>query len=560
MCLIKIFFLLIIFLQTIISQRTSDSSFIQKKILKMKKYLAKIVFEVNNSPDAREYHIVKPILRKVIKKLSLSDSMKEKYQSTISGDILSDRMKRIEEDLMNSLEDTILFYRNEALALENYIEEINHKFNLQLKRNESIENKPTYLIKKRNYEKHYLYSQSGLGNKRNAINVLKNQIKKKQERKLSKEEKETVDIQMEAIVLSEQFLSASEYLLNLFNITSTPKRYLYERHNSPTVSIILNIYPYDSHYKEALRAIQAQSVKAVEIIIFYNGHSDKILKYLKGEIKYDKRIILYTSTLKSIMLNRVKGINMANGKYILFMDPNVMFCNKHAISSIIALAEKKDADYLHFQSLKGNPKKSDMDLYKKSCPRLKDNSYVVQPDLKAYCPYRFPKLSLWDKLYLRQNLVNMLKKNNLSDTEISKMDPPLFSMLYAQEAKKYVALNIPLVWYDEVADLIPRKSPMELRTQKVEELYHSIIKSYELSGNSEEDKATFNYNINRLYVKKLFLRSISYLGEEWIGKYLKLCKRFDGDSFLFKKSKEKLKSFCKDLITISEKKREITDF
>ena len=89
----------------------------------------------------------------------------------------------------------------------------------------------------------------------------------------------------------------------------------------PEVSIITANYNCESFIAETIKSIQAQSFKDWELIIIDDNSSDKGLDIVQSYMKDDERIILLQNeTNLGAAKTRNKGIKIARGRYISFLD------------------------------------------------------------------------------------------------------------------------------------------------------------------------------------------------------------------------------------------------
>ena len=88
------------------------------------------------------------------------------------------------------------------------------------------------------------------------------------------------------------------------------------------ISIIVPIYNVESYLKRCLDSLINQTYSNIEIILINDGSTD-----LSGDIsskyaKIDKRIKLINSSNKGVSCARNKGLELASGDYIMFVDPD----------------------------------------------------------------------------------------------------------------------------------------------------------------------------------------------------------------------------------------------
>ena len=149
--------------------------------------------------------------------------------------------------------------------------------------------------------------------------------------------------------------------------------------NNPLVSIIIPVYNTEQFLDECLNSVVNQTYKNLEIILINDGSTDSSLEICKKYQQKDKRIILISQENKGAGTARNKGLDIAKGEYITFVDSDDFInlkmieiflnaCLNHNVS--VALAN-------HYRYVN--------DVNKKLCIRLKTNNKIINPNLSAAC-------------------------------------------------------------------------------------------------------------------------------------------------------------------------------
>ena len=108
----------------------------------------------------------------------------------------------------------------------------------------------------------------------------------------------------------------------------------------------------------ALRSIQNQSLKDIEIILVDDGSLEEKVNNVLNEMKDDNRIILLKhKERKSTLLTRVDGIRYASGEYIIQIDQDDMYLNNLLFENLYNKIKELDVDLIYFNYFSsGNPK------------------------------------------------------------------------------------------------------------------------------------------------------------------------------------------------------------
>lgn len=86
------------------------------------------------------------------------------------------------------------------------------------------------------------------------------------------------------------------------------------------ISVIVPVYNTSNYLKKCLDSIINQTYDNLEIILINDGSSDNSLKICKEYLKKDNRIRVYTQKNHGLSYTRNRGIKLASGKYIGFVD------------------------------------------------------------------------------------------------------------------------------------------------------------------------------------------------------------------------------------------------
>lgn len=178
-------------------------------------------------------------------------------------------------------------------------------------------------------------------------------------------------------------------------------------------SIIIPVYNVEEYIRQCLDSIIIQTFKNFEIICVNDGSTDNSLNILEEYSHKDKRFKVISQENQGQGIARNKGIDIAVGKYLLFVDPND-WIEPNTLELIYNKAEKCSANVVQFDyKVFDNSKKTYK--YKKLSKIAKKYKY----NLKKYPYYNweiFKKdffigigLTIWNKAYLTK----YIKYNNI---------------------------------------------------------------------------------------------------------------------------------------------------
>ena len=213
------------------------------------------------------------------------------------------------------------------------------------------------------------------------------------------------------------------------------------------VSVILPIYNAQDYLKECVESVINQTYSNIQIILVNDGSNDNSWKICQELEKKDNRIIAVTQKNSGVSVARNKGLKIANGDWIMFVDPDDVL-NRGIIEKLLLQSESnidivscccygfdengKTVDHFFEQSRDFESNKTDLYL------QLLNPSYG-QPNI--------PLTAIgvpWGKIYRKR----FIEKYNLKfDPKLRRMQDNLFNMYAFYYARNIRYLDIPLYFY-----------------------------------------------------------------------------------------------------------------
>ena len=111
----------------------------------------------------------------------------------------------------------------------------------------------------------------------------------------------------------------------------------------PTISIIIPMYNTESYIKKCLNSIVGQTYQNLEIIVVDDGSTDNGKQIVKELMLKDDRISLIESPNEGVSNARNKGILIAKGKYVLFIDSDD-YVDSDYVEKLVGEAISENAD------------------------------------------------------------------------------------------------------------------------------------------------------------------------------------------------------------------------
>lgn len=118
----------------------------------------------------------------------------------------------------------------------------------------------------------------------------------------------------------------------------------------PKVSVIIPVYNTEDYLEEAVRSIMNQTLKEIEIIIIDDGSIDNSLSIIEELSNEDSRISCYTQENSGLSQTRNRGIELAFGEFIYFMDSDDILA-LNALELCYSQAKRKELDFVFFDGI-----------------------------------------------------------------------------------------------------------------------------------------------------------------------------------------------------------------
>ncbi|MCR4754395.1 MAG: glycosyltransferase [Lachnospiraceae bacterium] len=276
--------------------------------------------------------------------------------------------------------------------------------------------------------------------------------------------------------------------------------------NSPLVSVIIPICNTEDYLDSCLSDVLRQSFRDFELILIDDCSNDSSYEIMQIYCNAIPEItLLRNETRKGAGYSRNRGLDLAKGKYILFLDSDDFF-DKHLLEKAVEVAENEQLDVLVFNAT----------LYFEDC-----NGYLEIDNMlnKAYVPKSRPfagvdadhifNLStaapwnkLFRKLFIEKHDLKYMSLSNSNDVYFVYMALALAERIdvlydrlvyyrqspYSTQATKEKA---PMCWYEALTALKEGLSKEGI-FEKVEKSYLNYVLSF------------FYYNLTSLKDEKAF--------------------------------------------------------
>lgn len=205
------------------------------------------------------------------------------------------------------------------------------------------------------------------------------------------------------------------------------------------ISIIMPLYNAERFLEETLHSVQRQTYQEYELICIDDASTDRTGEILRNIQKQDNRIKIYNNEQRSgAAVSRNKGMKVAKGKYITFLDGDDIF-EEEMLALAYQAAEEKQLDILMYEYKLVN---SD-DIYIKRCVQ-RSEEYLRNYCYKTFSvteqrPQEFLNWSPspWNKLYRKQ----FIEENTLEFQSLANSNDVYFVTMALMLAKRIMVLK-----------------------------------------------------------------------------------------------------------------------
>ncbi len=105
----------------------------------------------------------------------------------------------------------------------------------------------------------------------------------------------------------------------------------------PLVSVVIPCFNYGRFLDDALKSIYAQTLEDFEIILVEGGSTDGVTPQIVRGVSHPRVRTLFQPTPTKVGQNRLDGLRMARGKYVVFLDADDVLAPTYLEKAVLAL-------------------------------------------------------------------------------------------------------------------------------------------------------------------------------------------------------------------------------
>ena len=345
-----------------------------------------------------------------------------------------------------------------------------------------------------------------------------------------------------------------KFILMNLNEKLINSSYFFPKVINPKISVIISVYNGKGYLKTAVRSIQNQDFKDIEIIIIDDFSTDDSIQIIRELMKEDPRIVFLANTEnKGALYTKTKGVLQAKGKYVMTLDVDDLYASEDAFSTLYNEAEKYDLDIVGFGSII-----NDINILNKKIIKYNyfENPIIFQPNIseRMYIKNKNGEIKrlnnvIWCFFYKTELFINIIKKieNKFLNRIMNVHDDMILFFLLTRNARKFKQIkrifHIVLLRNNPVeSSIIYRINEKDKERKKnscFAYLYYAeFLLFYTKDTYNDKEIASYEFNYwfldhecrNNILIKKLALE---------------ICLLYLKNQYIDNKTKEKIQSFIK---------------
>ncbi|TGV01588.1 glycosyltransferase [Flavivirga rizhaonensis] len=249
------------------------------------------------------------------------------------------------------------------------------------------------------------------------------------------------------------------------------------------LSIVVPFYNAELHIERCLYSLVSQNIDHgdYEIILIDDGSLDNSIKIAEKFKNNHKNVLIHSQRNKGLGATRNKGIELAKGKYIYFIDADDYLAS-NTLGTILKHAEELDLELLGFNTIA--TEKTDLFTSK---TKEKTHSADILKGVDFLVKNKYHRLEAWWYIIKREYLL----ETDYKFEEGKFMEDAIFTFNIFLKAKRTMFLQIDAHRYVKTNDSIMNNNKQE-HLLKVIEDYISLVFRFDTLANRIEADHVLN--------------------------------------------------------------------
>lgn len=229
--------------------------------------------------------------------------------------------------------------------------------------------------------------------------------------------------------------------------------------NKPLISVIIPAYNIADYLPRCLDSVLGQTYDNLEVIVISDGSTDRTNEIINSYAEKDNRIIPVFKENSGVSDTRNKGLDIAKGDYIGFVDGDD-YIESNMYEILMKNALEYDADISHCGYQMVFPSHTDFYFNTKEL-RVQDNKRGMFDFITA------DKIepSIWNKIY-RKNILKNVRLNK----DIKYNEDVLFNLEAFKNSSKAIFYDVPLYYYVLRKDSATGTSNISINPKRIEDV------------------------------------------------------------------------------------------
>ncbi|MCQ6275296.1 glycosyltransferase [Bacillus sp. V3B] len=264
---------------------------------------------------------------------------------------------------------------------------------------------------------------------------------------------------------------------------------------SDLISVIVPIYNVERWLTSCIENILNQPFNNIELILVNDGSTDNCRAICEQYAQKDKKIKVVHKENGGLSSARNAGIEMATGKYIVFIDPDDQITEDYFIS-LFAMAEENNCDAI-VSGYKTVPNNNNIIPGYQLNKVMEGKAFVLSSsNIHSNNDLCF----VWRYIYK----LSIIKENNIRFNEkVFIGEDVIFNLEFLLESKRVYAISKTLYFYTvnnpDSLMRVPYKPKLESSLILQYKIRKQLSKKFDLLRYSHYSKDLANYYINNIY-------------------------------------------------------------
>ena len=207
------------------------------------------------------------------------------------------------------------------------------------------------------------------------------------------------------------------------------------------LSVIIPVYNAEKYIANILKKFEEQKNEKVEIVLVDDGSRDKSLEICKMYADRNKEIKVFHQSNFGASAARNKGIQLAEGRYIVFVDSDDDISDEY-VKTIYEICENIDSDIIQLDSYTINKGAEEYNKFELS---------EGENDICEYCKLVLKQITNppWNKIYKAE----IIQNNNVAfDTEMVMGEDISFTLEFLKYAQSVYVCHCAIYKYIKNAE------------------------------------------------------------------------------------------------------------